>query len=50
MISFCDVSFCYGEEDAEGRMDTCIEGMSFEIRAGECVVLCGRSGREKAPS
>ena len=48
MISFCDVSFCYGEEDAEGRMDTCIEGMSFEIRAGECVVLCGRSGAGKS--
>ena len=29
-------------------MDTCIEGMSFEIRAGECVVLCGRSGAGKS--
>ena len=48
MITFCDVSFCYGEEDAEGGTDACIEGMSFEIRAGECVVLCGRSGAGKS--
>ena len=48
MISFCDVSFCYGEEDAESRADACIEGMSFDIRAGECVVLCGRSGTGKS--
>ena len=48
MITFCDVSFCYGEEDAESRTDACIDGMSFEIRAGECVVLCGRSGAGKS--
>ena len=48
MISFCDVSFCYGEDDAESRTDACIDGMSFEIRAGECVVLCGRSGAGKS--
>ena len=48
MITFCDVSFCYGEEDAKGGTDACIDGMSFEIRAGECVVLCGRSGAGKS--
>ena len=48
MIKFCNVSFCYGEEDAESRTDACIDGMSFEIRAGECVVLCGRSGAGKS--
>ena len=48
MIKFCDVSFCYGEEDVESRTDACIDGMSFEIRAGECVVLCGRSGAGKS--
>ena len=48
MITFCDVSFCYGEEDAKGGTDVCIDGMSFEIRAGECVVLCGRSGAGKS--
>ena len=48
MITFCDVSFCYGEEDAESRTDACVEGMSFGIRAGECVVLCGRSGAGKS--
>ena len=48
MIKFCNVSFCYGEEDAKGGTDACIDGMSFEIRAGECVVLCGRSGAGKS--
>ena len=48
MITFCDVSFCYGEEDAKGGTDACIDGMSFEIRDGECVVLCGRSGAGKS--
>ena len=48
MITFCNVSFCYGEEDAKGGTDACIDGMSFEIRAGECVVLCGRSGAGKS--
>lgn len=50
MITFCDVSFCYGEAElaAENRQDACIEGMSFDIRDGECVVLCGRSGAGKS--
>ena len=50
MITFCDVSFCYGEAElaAENRQDACIEGMSFDIRNGECVVLCGRSGAGKS--
>ena len=50
MITFCDVSFCYGEAKlaAGNRQDACIEGMSFDIRDGECVVLCGRSGAGKS--
>ena len=50
MITFCDVSFCYGEAElaAGNRQDACIEGMSFDIRDGECVVLCGRSGAGKS--
>ena len=49
MIKFCDVSFCYGEaESAENRQEACVEGMSFDIRDGECVVLCGRSGAGKS--
>ena len=50
MITFCDVSFCYGETElaAENRQDACIERMSFDIRDGECVVLCGRSGAGKS--
>ena len=46
MITFCDVSFCYGEAELAvgNRQDACIEGMSFDIRNGECIVLCGRSG------
>ena len=50
MITFCDVSFCYGEAElAAGNLqDACIEGMSFDIRDGECVVLCGRSGTGKS--
>ena len=50
MITFCDVSFCYGEAElaAENRQDACIEGISFDIRDGECVVLCGRSGAGKS--
>ena len=50
MITFCDVSFCYGEAElaVENRQDACIEGMSFDIRDGECVVLCGRSGTGKS--
>ena len=50
MITFCDVSFCYGEAElaAENRQDACLEGMSFDIRHGECVVLCGRSGTGKS--
>ena len=50
MITFCDVSFCYGEAElaVENRQDACIEGMSFDIRDGECVVLCGRSGAGKS--
>ena len=51
MITFCDVSFCYGEAKlaAGNRQDACIvEGMSFDIRNGECVVLCGKSGAGKS--
>ncbi|MGP1432060.1 MAG: ABC transporter ATP-binding protein [Treponema sp.] len=50
MITFCDVSFCYGEAElaAGNRQDACIEGMSFDIRNGECVILCGRSGAGKS--
>ena len=49
MITFCDVSFCYGETgSADNRQDACIEGMSFDIRDGECVVLCGKSGAGKS--
>ena len=50
MITFCDVSFCYGEAElaAGNRQDACIEGMSFDIQDGECVVLCGRSGVGKS--
>ena len=49
MITFCDVSFCYGgAESADNRQDAYIEGMSFEIRDGECVVLCGKSGAGKS--
>ena len=50
MITFCDVSFCYGEAEfaAGNRQDACIEGMSFDIQDGECVVLCGRSGTGKS--
>lgn len=50
MITFCDVSFCYGETElaAGNRQNACIEGMSFDIRDGECVVLCGRSGAGKS--
>ena len=49
MIRFCDVSFYYGETgSADNRQDACIEGMSFDIRDGECVVLCGRSGAGKS--
>lgn len=49
MITFCDVSFCYGEAgSADNRQDACIEGMSFDIQDGECVVLCGRSGTGKS--
>ena len=50
MITFCDVSFYYGEAElaAGNRQDACIEGMSFDIRDGECVVLCGRSGAGKS--
>ena len=50
MITFCDVSFCYGEAElaAGNRQDACIEGMSFDIRDGECVVLCGKSGAGKS--
>ena len=49
MIKFCDVSFCYGEAESAGnRLEACVEGMSFDIRDGECVVLCGRSGAGKS--
>ena len=50
MITFCDVSFCYGEAELAvgNRQDACIEGMSFDIRNGECIVLCGRSGAGKS--
>ena len=49
MIKFCDVSFWYGETEAEeSRQAACVEGLSFDIRDGECVVLCGRSGAGKS--
>lgn len=49
MIRFCDVSFYYGETgSADNRQEACVEGMSFDIRDGECVVLCGKSGAGKS--
>jgi len=46
MISFKNVSFYYGEAHNVSR--PVLENISFEIRTGECIILCGRSGSGKS--
>lgn len=54
-LAFCDVSFRYvdeAEQEDSASVDDVggsrVEGVSFEVRAGSCTVLCGRSGDGKS--
>lgn len=46
MIELNEVTFRYGKEE-EGS-DTGVEKISLSVKAGQCVVLCGRSGSGKS--
>ena len=46
MISFSDVSFCYGEECPGDNAQ--IRRMTLNIQKGECALLCGKSGAGKS--
>ena len=54
-LAFCDVSFRYVDEaeqedsaSADDAGGSRVEDVSFEVRAGSCTVLCGRSGDGKS--
>ena len=48
MICFTNVSFTYGDEEGNTIEETGVKDVSFQIRPGMCVVLCGKSGSGKS--
>ncbi|MCG7409844.1 ABC transporter ATP-binding protein [Paenibacillus sp. ACRRX] len=48
MIQFDNVSFRYGHEDQMSKGERGVEHISFSVKPGQCLVLCGRSGCGKS--
>ncbi|MGF9906154.1 ABC transporter ATP-binding protein [Brevibacillus porteri] len=48
MIELNDVTFHYGQEDGGHDTETGVKNISLSVKAGQCVVLCGRSGCGKS--
>ncbi|MFW5434891.1 ABC transporter ATP-binding protein [Paenibacillus apiarius] len=48
MIELNGVAFRYGNEDGIAESETAVENINLRIKAGECVMLCGRSGCGKS--
>ncbi|GAC43847.1 ABC transporter ATP-binding protein [Paenibacillus popilliae] len=48
MIVLNDVTFYYGHEDGAAGDNTGLHHVSLSVKAGQCVVLCGRSGSGKS--
>lgn len=49
MIKLNNASFTYaGEWEEENQRPPSVSGITFSVRPGECVVLCGRSGSGKS--
>lgn len=48
MIELSNVTFRYGHEDEEAENETGVENITLSVKAGQCVVLCGRSGCGKS--
>lgn len=48
MIELNGVAFRYGNEDGIAESETAVENINLRIKAGECVILCGRSGCGKS--
>ncbi|RNB56872.1 ABC transporter ATP-binding protein [Brevibacillus gelatini] len=48
MIELKDVTFHYESEDGTLGSDTGVNQINLSVKAGQCVVLCGRSGSGKS--
>ncbi|MEZ2658455.1 ABC transporter ATP-binding protein [Aneurinibacillus aneurinilyticus] len=48
MIELNNVTFRYGHEDGDIENESGVENISLSVKAGQCVVLCGRSGCGKS--
>lgn len=48
MIALNDVTFHYGHEDGTAGERTGLHNVNLSVEAGQCVVLCGRSGSGKS--
>ncbi|MFS0558676.1 ABC transporter ATP-binding protein [Brevibacillus sp. 179-C9.3 HS] len=48
MIELKDVTFHYGLDDGGYDSETGVKNMNLSVKAGQCVVLCGRSGCGKS--
>ncbi|MES5955958.1 ABC transporter ATP-binding protein [Bacillus fungorum] len=48
MIELNGVTFRYGNEERKSRNETGVDNIQLTVKAGNCVVLCGRSGSGKS--
>jgi energy-coupling factor transporter ATP-binding protein EcfA2 len=48
MVKLNGVSFRYGTEDGANESETGVANINLSVKAGKCVVLCGRSGCGKS--
>lgn len=48
MIELTDVTFHYESEDGTPGSETGVNQINLSVKAGQCVVLCGRSGSGKS--
>ncbi|MED1722013.1 ABC transporter ATP-binding protein [Brevibacillus parabrevis] len=48
MIELRDVTFHYASDDGEPGSESGVKQINLSVKAGQCVVLCGRSGSGKS--